>query len=70
MDQLLQAMEARDNILQEIGERLSEMQEKGSNLATHLDQAYEYRMKKLERLAMPVKDQRVPGNDRTKADAA
>ncbi|KAJ0121798.1 hypothetical protein J7T55_008965 [Diaporthe amygdali] len=70
VDQLLQAIEARDNILQDIGEKLSEMQDKGFNLATHLDQAYEYRMKKLERLAMPVKDQRVRGNDRTKSDAA
>lgn len=70
MDELLQAMEARDNILRAIGEKLSEMQDKGRNLATYLDQAYEYRMKKLEGLALPVADQRVDDKNKTKADAA
>lgn len=70
MDELLQAMEARDNILRTIGEKLSEMQEKGCNLATYLDQAYEYRMKKLEGLAVPAADQRVDDKNTTKTDAA
>lgn len=70
VDELLQAMETRDNMLVAIGEKLSEMQEKGSNLATHLEQAYEYRMKRLEGLTMPVAEQRVHGKNRNKVDAA
>ncbi|KAL1865508.1 hypothetical protein Daus18300_007153 [Diaporthe australafricana] len=70
VDQLLQAIEARDNILQAIGSKLSEMREMACHFATNLDQAYAYKMEKLERLAMHVKDERVHGNDRTKADAA
>ncbi|KAG6362914.1 hypothetical protein INS49_008009 [Diaporthe citri] len=70
VDELLQAMEARDNILVAIGEKLSEMQEKGSNLATHLGQAYGYRMKRLEGLTMPVAEHRVHDKNRTKVDAA
>lgn len=62
-------MEARDNMLVAIGKKLSEMQEKGSNLATHLGQAYEYRMKRLEGLTMPVAEQRHDKN-RNKVDGA
>lgn len=69
VDELLQAMEARDNMLVAIGKKLSEMQEKGSNLATHLGQAYEYRMKRLEGLTMPVAEQRHDKN-RNKVDGA
>lgn len=53
-----------------IGEKLSEMQTKGSNLGTYLGQAYEYRMKRLEGLAMPVAEQRVHAKNRNKVDAA
>lgn len=63
-------MEARDNMLVAIGEKLSEMKEKGSNLATHLGQAYEYRMKRLEGLTMPVAEQHVHDKNRNKVDAA
>lgn len=69
MDELLHAIETRDNILRAIGAKLSEMQEKGSDLAVFLEKAYEYRIKKLENVTMPVADQRVH-NDRTKVDAA
>lgn len=70
VDELIQAIEARDNTLVAISEKLSEMQQKGSDLAKFLDQAYEYRMKKLEGLTMPVADQRVHGKVMTKVDAA
>jgi hypothetical protein len=70
VDELLHAIEARDNILRAIGAKLSEMQEKGSGLAMLLDQAYAYRMKRLDGVTMPVADQRVHDNDRTKVDAA
>lgn len=63
-------MEARDNILLAIGEKLSRMQEEGCNLAMHLDSVYEYRMKQLEGIAVPVADQRVDDKNKTKADAA
>lgn len=53
-----------------IGEKLSEMREKGSNLATYLQQAYEYRIKKLEGLTMPVAEQLVHDENRTKVDTA
>lgn len=70
MDQLLQAIEARDNILQTIADKLSEIRERACHFATNLDQAYAYKMERLEGLAMSVKDERVHGNARTKADAA
>jgi hypothetical protein len=70
VDELLHAMEARDNILRNIGAKLSEMYEKGTSLATLLDQAYAYRIKRLEGLNMPVADQRAETNDKTKANAA
>lgn len=63
-------MEARDNILRAIGEKLSEMQGKGCDLAKNLDMAYEHRMKKLEGITLPVADQRVDDKNKTKADAA
>lgn len=69
MDELLHAMEARDNTLRAIGEKLFEMQEKGCNLATYLQQAYEYRMKRLEGLTVPVPDQRAQDKNKTKVDA-
>lgn len=53
-----------------IGEKLSEMQTKGSNLGTYLGQAYEYRMKRLDGLTMPVAEQRVHAKNRNKVDAA
>lgn len=68
VDDLLRAIETRDNILRAVGDKLSEMQEKGSNLATYLDQAYEYRMRRLEGLTMPVADQQA--HDQTKVDAS
>lgn len=70
MDELIQAIEARDSILVAIGEKLAEMQQRGSDLARFLDQAYEYRLKKLEGLTMHAADQRVHDKDMTKADAA
>lgn len=63
-------MQARDNILQVIGEKLSEMQEQGSYLAMYIDQAYKYRMERLEGLTVPVADQQVHDKTKTKVGAA
>ncbi|ROW10934.1 hypothetical protein VMCG_00913 [Cytospora schulzeri] len=52
VNRLLPAIEARDTILQTIGDKLAEIQVAGEEIATYLDGAYEYRMKKAESYPM------------------
>ncbi|KAK7738472.1 hypothetical protein SLS53_005991 [Cytospora paraplurivora] len=51
VDHLLQAIEARDNILRAISEKLAEAQDAGDTLASYLDSAYEHRVKRAESFA-------------------
>lgn len=70
MDELFHAIKERDNILQEIKAKLSELQERASDLDVSLHEAYAYRMKKLESVTMPAVDQPAHNNGGTKADIA
>ncbi|ROW02038.1 hypothetical protein VPNG_07688 [Cytospora leucostoma] len=51
VDHLLQAIEARDNILRAISEKLAEAQDAGDALASYLDSACEHRVKRAESFA-------------------
>lgn len=52
VNRLLPAIEARDAILQTIGDKLAEIQAAGEEIATYLDGSYEHRLKKAESFLM------------------
>ncbi|POS79755.1 hypothetical protein DHEL01_v201850 [Diaporthe helianthi] len=70
VDDLIHAMVERDNILGEIKAKLSELQERTYDLDVLLQEAYAYRIKKLEGVTMPAVDRPVRENGGTKADGA
>ncbi|KUI57573.1 hypothetical protein VP1G_04902 [Cytospora mali] len=70
LDQLFQAIEARDTILQTISDRLAEAQAAGSDLAAYLNGAYEYRVKKAESFLMSAEDKTGHQDKKTKMEAA
>lgn len=63
-------MKERDRILQQIKAKLSELQVRASDLDDSLQEAYAYRIKRLEGVTMPVVDRPVHNNDGTEAQGA
>lgn len=70
VDELFHAMKERDRILQQIKAKLSELQVRASDLDDSLQEAYAYRIKRLEGVTMPVVDRPVHNNDGTEAQGA
>lgn len=70
MNRLLPAIEARDAILQTIGDKLAEIQVAGEEIATYLDGAYEHRLNKAGSFLLSAEDQTGHQGKNVKAGAA
>lgn len=70
VNRLLPAIEARDAILQTIGDKLAEIQVAGEEIATYLDGAYEHRLNKAGSFLLSAEDQTGHQGKNVKAGAA